>query len=130
MPSRSHNRGKILRGKDGGVGGVSDMDDSPRTARVFLIESFSFASPYQSTMSRVPENPPALRSPMGSSLRDELASLRIERSETIRPKRNDGKGTYEPYRRGGGGLRLLSWLLWLIPLGIVSTAGAVAYRQY
>jgi len=27
-------------------------------------------------------------------------------------------------------LRLLSWLLWLIPLGIVGTAGAVAYRQY
>jgi RND family efflux transporter MFP subunit len=67
---------------------------------------------------------------MGSSLRDELASLRIERSETIRPKRDAGKGTYEPYRRGGGGLRVLSWLLWLIPLGIVGTAGAVAYRQY
>ncbi len=26
-------------------------------------------------------------------------------------------------RRGGGGLRLLSWLLWLIPLGLLAAAG-------
>ena len=67
---------------------------------------------------------------MGSSLRDELASLRIERSETVRPARNNGPASPGAHRRGGGGLRLLSWLLWLIPLGIVGTAGAVAYRQY
>src|SRR4051812_12528304 len=101
-----------------------------RTTRPFLLYSFSFASSYQSTMSRIPDNPQALRFPMGSSLRDELASLRIERSETTRPTRNNGSASPGTRRRGGGGLRLLSWLLWLIPLGIVGTAGAVAYRQY
>ena len=67
---------------------------------------------------------------MGSSLRDELASLRIERSETVRPARNNGPASPGPTVAGAAGLRLLSWLLWLIPLGIVGTAGAVAYRQY
>lgn len=67
---------------------------------------------------------------MGSSLREELASLRIERSDKVRPARSNGSVSPAPYRRGGGGLRLLSWLLWLIPLGIVGTAGVVAYRQY
>src|SRR3954463_7060322 len=81
-------------------------------------------------MGRVPESPQSLRFPMVSSLREELASLRIERSETVRPSRSNGSASPGTRRRGGGGLRLLSWLLWLIPLGIVGTAGAVAYRQY
>ena len=29
-------------------------------------------------------------------------------------------------RRGGGGLRLLSWVLWMIPLGLLAGAGAFA----
>jgi RND family efflux transporter MFP subunit len=65
---------------------------------------------------------------MASSLRDELASLKIERKDPIRSGRTSA-GLYE-YRRRGFGLRLLSWLLWLIPLGIVAGAGTVAYRQY
>ncbi len=31
---------------------------------------------------------------------------------------------------GGIGLRLLSWMLWLIPLSVVGGAGWVAYKQY
>jgi RND family efflux transporter MFP subunit len=67
---------------------------------------------------------------MPSTLRDELASLRIERTEPVytggrrrapRPGRVD---------RGGGILRLLSWLLWLIPLGLLAVAASFAYKQY
>jgi RND family efflux transporter MFP subunit len=65
---------------------------------------------------------------MASTLRDELASLKIERKETGRPTR--ASSNVPEYRRRGVGLRLLSWLLWLIPLGIIGGAGAVAYRQY
>lgn len=66
---------------------------------------------------------------MAASLREELASLKIDRSERdrIRSSRTVSAG---PRRRGGGWLRILSWLLWLIPLGVLATAGAVAYRQY
>ena len=65
---------------------------------------------------------------MGSTLRDELASLKIERSDTPRMRRNGDSG--HPYRRRGIGLRLLSWMLWLIPLSVVGGAGWVAYKQY
>ena len=65
---------------------------------------------------------------MGSTLREELASLKIERSDTPRMRRNGDSG--HPYRRRGIGLRLLSWMLWLIPLSVVGGAGWVAYKQY
>ena len=65
---------------------------------------------------------------MASTLREELASLKIERSEFIRPARKSD-GVIE-YRRRGGGLRLLSWMLWLIPLSIIGGAGYVGYREY
>ncbi len=32
--------------------------------------------------------------------------------------------------RSGGGLRLLSWVLWLIPLSLLAGVGTVGYRQY
>lgn len=65
---------------------------------------------------------------MASTLREELASLKIERNE---PKRSSARTSMPTeYRRGGGGLRILSWLLWLIPLSIVAGASYVGYREY
>lgn len=60
---------------------------------------------------------------MSGSLREELASLKIERRDTYRPQQA---------RRGGrgAGLRLVTILLWLIPLGLLGAAGAYGYRQY
>jgi RND family efflux transporter MFP subunit len=66
---------------------------------------------------------------MASTLREELASLKIERSDPFLSRGAPARKTAAP-RRGGGVLRLLSWLLWLIPLSILGVAGAVAYRQY
>ena len=65
---------------------------------------------------------------MASTLRDELASLKIERSEAMRSTRSSNNTS--EFRRKGGGLRLLSWVLWLIPLGIIGGAGFVGYREY
>lgn len=54
---------------------------------------------------------------MASTLREELASLKIERSDYVQPaQKRDG---VTEYRRRGRGLRVLSWLLWLIPLSII-----------
>jgi RND family efflux transporter MFP subunit len=65
---------------------------------------------------------------MASSLREELASLKIDRPDPVRsaPQR----GVPAPYRRRGRGLRLVSMLLWLIPLSVIGVASAVAYKQY
>ncbi len=65
---------------------------------------------------------------MASTLREELASLKIERSDLVRPARKSDAIT--EYRRRGSGLRLLSWVLWLIPLSIIGGAGYVGYREY
>jgi RND family efflux transporter MFP subunit len=66
---------------------------------------------------------------MVNSLRDELASLKIERRDPqfgpLRKRR--------PGRRasgGGAGLRLLSLVIWLIPLSIVGVGAGFAYKQY
>lgn len=60
----------------------------------------------------------------GRSLTDELSSLRIDRGPS---RRRASRG-----RRGGGegGLRLLAWLLWLIPLGLVGAGAYYGYEQY
>ncbi len=59
------------------------------------------------------------------SLKDELSSLRIERT---RPRPTTGGAG----RRVGekAGLRFLSLLLWMIPLGLIGGAGYYAYSQY
>ena len=79
---------------------------------------------------------------MASSLREELASLRIERPNAARPAVERGPAIVPgpgspqapasaPYRRRKGvGLRLLTVLFWLIPAGVVAGAAFVGYRQY
>ena len=68
---------------------------------------------------------------MASSLRDELASLKIDRRD---PGPGPGIPRHRPGRRskggGGAGFRLLSVLIWVIPLGLVGTGGFFAYKQY
>lgn len=68
---------------------------------------------------------------MASSLRDELASLKIDRDG---PK-HVGRPRRRPAGRrgsdgGGLGLRLLGVLLWLVPLSLLGAGGFFAYRQY
>jgi RND family efflux transporter MFP subunit len=66
---------------------------------------------------------------MASSLRDELASLKIER-------RGSSPGPSRKKRPGrriegvGFGLKLLSILMWVIPLSMVGVGAAFAYKQY
>jgi RND family efflux transporter MFP subunit len=66
---------------------------------------------------------------MASTLREELASLRIERSDPGYSARRRPTGP-PPGRRGGGVLRFFGWLLWLIPLGLLGVGGSFAYKQY
>lgn len=64
---------------------------------------------------------------MASTLRDDLASLKIERRNSVReekaPRARD-------YSGGGGGLKLVSFLLWMIPLGVLVGGGVIGYQQY
>jgi RND family efflux transporter MFP subunit len=65
---------------------------------------------------------------MASTLREELASLKIERPDPDFSRlRQKGKPSG---RRRGSGLRLLSGVIWLIPLGLLGAAGVYGYRQY
>src|SRR4051794_35024146 len=71
---------------------------------------------------------------MASSLRDDLASLKIDRhnpkvelreaARAERPRRDLDR----PRRRSGVGLATI--LLWLIPLSLLGTAGAIGYREF
>ena len=65
---------------------------------------------------------------MAGTLRDELASLKIDRPNPIKSGRNGYRESSR--RRGGSGLRLLSWMLWLIPLGLLAAGGVYGYIQY
>ena len=65
---------------------------------------------------------------MASTLREELASLKIERPDPYFSRPRDSRKSSG--RRRGSGLRLLSWLIWLIPLSILAVAGVYGYRQY
>ena len=66
---------------------------------------------------------------MASSLRDDLASLSIDRGRK-RPAEPELAVQDPRGFRGEGGIRLLSVLIWLIPLGLLAGAGVFAYRQY
>ena len=65
---------------------------------------------------------------MAGTLRDELASLKIDRPGSIKSEHNGYRKS--PRRRGGGILRLLSWMMWLIPLILVVAGGVYGYVQY
>src|SRR4051794_13820697 len=65
---------------------------------------------------------------MTATLRDELASLKIDRDRG-QPSRAE-KAPRSGRRRGDGGLGMLAVLLWMIPLGLLGFAGTYAYRQY
>lgn len=69
---------------------------------------------------------------MASNLRDDLASLRIERIERVKPRADlvDPARRSRAIRRSEGGWRVFSLLLWLAPLGALGGAGAIAYRQF
>jgi len=62
---------------------------------------------------------------MAGTLRDELASLKIDRrnSPTNAPRQKNAA-------RGDRGVGFLVVLVWLIPLGLIAAAGAYGYRQY
>jgi RND family efflux transporter MFP subunit len=66
---------------------------------------------------------------MAGTLREELASLKIDRPDSIGVRRN-GHRPKSSGRRGGGALRLVSWLVWLTPMLILAIAGVVGYEQY
>jgi len=66
---------------------------------------------------------------MAGTLREELASLKIERPDSIKSIRNDYRES-PVRRRGGGVLRLLSWIVWMIPLGLLAAGGVYGYLQY
>jgi len=77
---------------------------------------------------------------MTSSLRDDLASLKIDRrkkesatsdrreSVSRRPPREEPKPRRK--RSSSGGLGIATILLWLIPLSLLGAAGGIAYQQY
>ena len=60
---------------------------------------------------------------MAGTLREELASLKIDRPDPEFSRQNGHRQIVGPprWRRA---LRLLSWVLWLIPLGLLAGAGA------
>jgi len=64
-----------------------------------------------------------------STLREELASLKIDRPDPLE-WRTIGTGSLPVRRRRGWGLRFLSLALWIIPLGLLAGAGYFGYRQY
>jgi RND family efflux transporter MFP subunit len=69
---------------------------------------------------------------MASSLRDDLASLKIDRhnpepratGRTERPRRDRDR------HRERKGIGLATLLLWLIPLSLLGTAGGIGYQQF
>jgi RND family efflux transporter MFP subunit len=71
---------------------------------------------------------------MSTSLRDDLASLRIERrgapAPPAAPAALSGSPNREVRVRRDRGVRLLSLLIWLIPLLMIGGGAVVVYRQY
>ncbi len=67
---------------------------------------------------------------MASTLRDELASLKIERPGADTNRGATGRSRSRPDVRAAGDCAFLSWLLWLIPLGSWRLPGCCGYKQY
>jgi RND family efflux transporter MFP subunit len=67
---------------------------------------------------------------MAGTLRDDLASLKIDRRSEYREDR-PARGDRNQDRGGRGiGFALLSLVIWMIPLSLVGFAGVYAYRKY
>ncbi|WP_435015971.1 efflux RND transporter periplasmic adaptor subunit [Tundrisphaera sp. TA3] len=71
---------------------------------------------------------------MANSLKDELASLKIDRRGggdfgPRLPRERPARKARRP-RGGGIGMTLLSLMLWVVPLGMLAAGGTIAYRQY
>lgn len=72
---------------------------------------------------------------MSRSLREELASLKIDRGNgnapaSYRPEPSRPRTERVDSSRGGFALRLLSLALWMIPLALLGGGGYLAYSQY
>ncbi len=65
---------------------------------------------------------------MAGSLREELASLKIDRSGATTPRASTPRR--EERRDRGIGIGLLASLIWLIPIALIAAAGYYGYRQY
>ena len=112
-----------------------DRDVSPRPTMGSRLGSTHWRRVVMIPKDRIPAtNPTAdgrnVEGVMQSTFREELASLRIERPEPAYSGRRRPDRPSPAARRGGGILRLFSWLLWLIPLGLLGVAGSFAYQQY
>ena len=68
---------------------------------------------------------------MSETLRDDLASLKIDRQTT---RSRSSEATYRAVAaersRKPDGIGLLAFLIWMIPLGLLGFAGDYAYKQY
>ncbi len=64
------------------------------------------------------------------SLKDDLASLKLDRKPTRPAAKSERKARVRTDSGGGFVLKLLSLLIWLLPLGIVGGGAYFAYSQY
>ncbi len=68
---------------------------------------------------------------MAGTLREELASLKIDRPDPMRLPAQRACSELGGRAAGAAGpMRVLSWLLWMIPVGVLAAPGVYGFRQY